>query len=175
MSPTGRQRRVILGLCLALALGATSWTYWRQRVDAMAAPAQALPARREIRPPIVVQQGEAVALAVAATPGPPAEVDPFAVRSWQPAPPPPPPAPPPPPMPEPTAPPLPFQYMGRQEPAEGAAPAVFYLTRGTEVYTVALGEVVASEYRFDGFDQGVLRFTYLPLSTKQELNIGLHP
>lgn len=103
------------------------------------------------------------------------DVDPFAVRSWLPAPPPPAPPPPPPPLPQPTAPSLPFSYMGRQEQSDGAMSTVFYLIRGAEFFAVVAGDSLGDDYRFDGLEQGSLRFTYLPLSAKQELNPGLNP
>ncbi|WP_291519910.1 hypothetical protein [Acidovorax sp.] len=103
------------------------------------------------------------------------DVDPFAVRSWLPAPPPPEPTPPPPPPPQPTAPALPFVYIGRQEQSDGTTPTVFYLTRGTDLFAVVAGDSLGDDYRFDGLEQGSLRFSYLPLSAKQELNPGLNP
>lgn len=105
----------------------------------------------------------------------PEGVDAFAVQSWQPAPSLPEPLPSPPPQPEPTAPALPFSYMGRQEQPGGPTPTTFYLTRGEDLFAVVAGDKLGDEYRFDGVDQGMLQFTYLPLSVKQAMNPGLNP
>lgn len=170
-------RRTVLAAGLAVTLGLSAWTHWRQQ-----------------RTPEVVEASAAVVARAAPSTGTPASpghsdaglplraqpdgtvpsFDPFAVRSWAPPPPPPEPPPPPAPVPEPIAPPLPFQYMGRQEQVAGKGQTVFFLTRGDEVHTVTVGQVLG-EYRFDGMEQGLLRFTYLPLSTVQEMSIGMNP
>lgn len=104
--------------------------------------------------------------------------DPFQVTRWEPpAPPSPPPPPAPPqhvPAPAPVAPPLPFVYLGRQEPAAGPARATeYYFARGDEALTVRTGDRIGEDYRFEGDDgQGTLRFVYLPLKTRQTLFIG---
>ena len=89
-----------------------------------------------------------------------AKADPFAQKSF--APPaeaaPPPPA-------KPTAPPLPFAYLGKV--IEDGKLAVF-LARGEESLSVKAGDTVG-EYRVDAVTENEIRFTYLPLKTKQSL------
>jgi hypothetical protein len=75
------------------------------------------------------------------------------------------------------APPLPFQYVGRHELADGPAEETqFFLSQGDAALSVRKGQSIGSEYRFDGVDdQGNLLFVYLPLGTKQLLSIGAQP
>jgi len=90
-----------------------------------------------------------------------AKADPFAQKSFAPpaeAAPPPPPA-------KPAAPPLPFAYLGKV--IEDGKLAVF-LARGEESLSVKAGDTVG-EYRVDAVTENEIRFTYLPLKTKQSL------
>lgn len=90
-----------------------------------------------------------------------AKSDPFAQKSFAPpaeAAPPPPPA-------KPAAPPLPFAYLGKV--IEDGKLAVF-LARGEESLSVKAGDTVG-EYRVDAVTENEIRFTYLPLKTKQSL------
>lgn len=98
----------------------------------------------------------------------PSDIDPFRARSWYV----PPPAPPPPPPPKPTAPPLPFQYMGKSEDAGGGNMMVF-LAKGNESFTVKPGDKFDGVYQLEGIEKGSLVILYLPLSVKQRLSIGL--
>lgn len=68
---------------------------------------------------------------------------------------------------KPTAPPLPFQYFGRL--TENGKTEVFVM-RGDELLTVAPGQKLG-EYRVDQVGQSSIAFTYLPLKTKQTLDI----
>lgn len=177
-------RRVVLWGALALTLAASMWTN-HQRSLSEKEDRVVLPLDGEMRivestalgfeseASVTAGQGAVVrSVSINVHSG----VDPFAVRNW--APPPSPPLPTtaatPPPS-EPTVPPLPFTFVGRQEQADGRKPAVFFLSRGTSLFAVVAGESLGEDYRFDGFEQGVLRFTYLPLSTRQDLNPGLNP
>ena len=90
-----------------------------------------------------------------------ARADPFAQKSFAPpaaAAAPPPPA-------KPTAPPLPFAYLGKV--IEDGKLAVF-LARGGESLSVKPGDTLG-EYRVDAVTENEIRFTYLPLKTKQSL------
>ena len=63
------------------------------------------------------------------------------------------------------APPLPFKYLGKM--LDGGKLAVF-LGNGAESYTVTEGERVG-DYRIDKITEAEIRFTYLPMKTKQSL------
>jgi hypothetical protein len=98
------------------------------------------------------------------TDGEPAKGDPFAQKSFAPpeqaaaqraAPPP-----------KPTAPPLPFAYLGKV--IEDGKLSVF-LARGDENLTVGAGDTIGGEYRVEAVTDSEIRFTYLPLKTKQSL------
>lgn len=179
------QRHRALLLCLLASLGASAWTYWRhtrsEEAVAVGSPlATAGDMRRLVRSapqPSAsdVHSPVAFALVNRGDTGEKEGGDPFAVKSWQPVLLPAPPSPPPEPPPEPTAPVLPFKYMGRQELVGDAAATVFYLSRGRDAYVVRVGDKLDSEYQLDSVDSGVLRFTYLPLSVKQTLPVGIDP
>lgn len=66
---------------------------------------------------------------------------------------------------KPTAPPLPFRYLGKM--IDEGKLAVF-LARGDESLSVEPGQTVG-EYRIDQITENEIRFTYLPLKTKQSL------
>jgi hypothetical protein len=98
----------------------------------------------------------------------------FAAHSWYTPPPTPPPAPAPAMSAEqaaalrtPTAPPLPFQYMGRYAP-DGEA-TVFFLTRADRVYDVRVGDTLDDIYSVDGYNGSQLLLTYKPLKIQQQL------
>jgi hypothetical protein len=63
------------------------------------------------------------------------------------------------------APPLPFRYVGKMQ--DGDKLAVF-LTQGEESHIAHAGDRIG-EYRVDKITDGEIRFTYLPLKTKQSL------
>lgn len=67
---------------------------------------------------------------------------------------------------KPAAPPLPFVYLGKV--IEEGKLAVF-LAHGEESYSVAAGDTIGGEYRVDAVTESEVRFTYLPLKTKQKL------
>jgi hypothetical protein len=65
-------------------------------------------------------------------------------------------------------PPLPFRYIGRLR--ENGKLEVLLL-RGGVVYSIALGEEIDGEYRVDRITESTISFTYLPLKTKQDMNL----
>ena len=108
-----------------------------------------------------------------ATPRPAPEL--FAAHSWYvppPPPPPPPPAPPPPPPPAPTAPPIPYEYLGKL--ADGHSVRVF-LVRGDRPYTVIEGDVLDGSYKVKSITDTTMTFVYLPLNITQTLPVGSKP
>ncbi|CAH0288927.1 hypothetical protein SRABI118_04011 [Massilia sp. Bi118] len=91
----------------------------------------------------------------------------FGRQDWTPPPPPPQPAPPPPP---PSAPPLPFNFIGKSV-ADGVWEV--YLARGDRTYVVRDKTLIDGTYRVDAIAPPVLTLTYLPLNIVQQLNIGV--
>jgi hypothetical protein len=69
---------------------------------------------------------------------------------------------------KPTAPPLPFKYLGKA--IENGKLSVF-LARGEDSYSVEPGTKIGGEYRVDKVSETAVTFTYLPLKTKQTLDI----
>lgn len=92
----------------------------------------------------------------------------FVARDWTPPPPPPPPPSPPPP---PLAPPLPFQFLGKQ--MDDGQWQVF-LGRQDRTYVVRTGDVIEGTYHVDQIAPPLLTLTYLPLKQPQTLSIGMH-
>jgi hypothetical protein len=76
------------------------------------------------------------------------------------------PAPPPPP----TAPPLPFQFLGKAA-ADGQWEV--YLGRGEQTFVVHKGSQIDGIYRIDAVAPPTLTITYLPMNQVQQLNIGV--
>lgn len=66
------------------------------------------------------------------------------------------------------APPLPFRYIGRLR-AHGKLEVL--LMRGTKVYSVGRGGEIDGEYRVERITESTISFTYLPLKTKQDMNL----
>ncbi len=95
------------------------------------------------------------------------DIDAFRAKSWYVPPPPPPPEP----EPEPTAPPLPFQYMGKTEETDGGK-TIVYLVQGNEFHAVSPGEEFAGSYRLERVELASLVIRYLPLSIDQNLPIA---
>ena len=96
--------------------------------------------------------------------------DPFA--SQVPVPPPAPvPASPPPviePPPAPTAPRLPYAYLGQMKKGDRV---LIYLLKNQDVLITEPGSTLDTDYRVEGISETAVRFVYLPLDTKQLLNI----
>lgn len=97
--------------------------------------------------------------------------DVFQSKSWYVAPPPPKPVPPPPPPPPPppTAPPLPFQFVGKLDDANQLK---VFLQRGNRVITVGVGDVIDNTYRVESITDTQMTLVYLPLDIRQVLSVG---
>lgn len=89
-------------------------------------------------------------------------IDPFRAKSWYVAPPPPPPA-------KPTAPPLPFQYLGKLD--EDGEIRVFLNHQGRHLIA-RVGDIIADTYRVEEISGGRMTFLYQPLKETQVLAIG---
>ena len=89
-------------------------------------------------------------------------VDPFRNKSWYVAPPPPPPA-------KPTAPPLPFQYLGKVIQDDGVH--VFLNHQGKHLI-VRAGDVINGIYTVENIDGSQMTFVYQPLKERQLFPIG---
>ncbi|WP_342118529.1 hypothetical protein [Pseudoduganella sp. OTU4001] len=95
----------------------------------------------------------------------------FGGQTWNPPPPPPPPESlKPPPPPPPTAPPLPFQFLGKAA-ADGQWEV--YLGRGEQTFVVRKGTQIDGAYRVDNIAPPTLTMTYLPMNQVQQLHIGV--
>lgn len=95
----------------------------------------------------------------------------FGGQNWNPPPPPPTAAElKPPPPPPPTAPPLPFQFLGKAA-ADGQWEV--YLGRGEQTFVVKKGMQIDGMYRVDAIAPPNLTITYLPMNQVQQLNIGV--
>ena len=70
----------------------------------------------------------------------------------------------------PSAPPLPFDYIGRYE--QEGEDTLYYLVKDDRVYDVKLGDVIDGTYSVEKVSNGQLVFTYLPLNTSQGLRLG---
>ncbi|WP_428827822.1 hypothetical protein ACLIKD_07580 [Azonexus sp. IMCC34842] len=89
-------------------------------------------------------------------------IDPFRNKSWYVSPPPPPP-------PKPTAPPLPFQYLGKL--SEDGETRVFLNHQGKHLIA-KVGDVINGTYNVEEIAGGQMTFLYQPLQEKQTLAIG---
>jgi hypothetical protein len=95
----------------------------------------------------------------------------FGGQTWNPPPPPPSAAElKPPPPPPPTAPPLPFQFLGKAA-ADGQWEV--YLGRGEQTFVVRKGTQIDGAYRVDAIAPPTLTITYLPMNQVQQLHIGV--
>jgi len=113
---------------------------------------------------------EAVAGRAGAPSAPVADL--FAAHSWQAPPPPPPPAAPPPPPAAPlapSAPPLPFQYLGKLDDSQRL---LVFLVRGERIFTVGEGDVIENAYKVKAITDTQMTFVYLPLNLDQTLAVG---
>jgi hypothetical protein len=174
MKPTPRQRWLILGSLLLATLAAGFLA------DDEAPPERGRTAKKAARPGAATAAeerygGREKPLTVAEAPldfpepaasGGEAEAvalpDPFRSRSWYVAPPPPPP-------PKPTAPPLPFQDLGKLN--EDGETRVFLNHQGK--YLIAkVGDVINGTYSVEEIGNGRMTFLYQPLKESQVLAIG---
>lgn len=69
---------------------------------------------------------------------------------------------------KPSAPPLPFQYIGKV--IENGKLEV-YVIHGEELLSLARGQKIGGEYRVDKISDSSITFTYLPLKMKQTLDL----
>ena len=180
MTPV-RIRQSLLASVLALSLAASWWTHRQEeRADSEAVA----PAARENQQAIVASTDASAVIRALGTERKQDEIsldlkrltarelagtdiDAFRAKSWFVPPPPPPPEPPP----KPTAPPLPFQFVGKTDEI-GGGKAFVYLTNGNEFHTVSVGDKFGGNYQLERIDRGALRIRYLPLSIIQTLPIG---
>lgn len=65
---------------------------------------------------------------------------------------------------------VPFRYMGRVQ-EEGERPVVFFM-QGTQAYSVSEGEDLDGSYRLESVSPTHVVLLYLPLNTRQTVNIG---
>lgn len=70
--------------------------------------------------------------------------------------------------PAPSAPALPFRYFGKL--TEKGKTEV-YVMRGEELISIAAGSQLDNEYRVDGISDTAIDFTYLPLKTRQSMEL----
>lgn len=69
----------------------------------------------------------------------------------------------------PSAPPLPFRYVGRLT-QDGRTEV--YVLRGDELVSIAAGQTIDAQYRVDSISEARIAFTYLPLKTRQSLELA---
>lgn len=164
---------------------ATQWSH--SAIEAVAAEGIVAPAAPASAPASAQRQAAASVAASAAASGPTAAASgpaaaasravpsgdgqAFARLSWLPPPPPPAAPPPPPPAPAPTAPPLPFTFVGMVEDGMGKPQA--FLAKGDILLVVTVGQLLENNtYRVDSFDANQVVITYLPLTTKQTIDVS---
>ncbi len=68
----------------------------------------------------------------------------------------------------PVAPPLPFRYIGTL--TQDGKTEVFVM-RGDDIISIAPGQKIDAEYRVDGITESSISMTYLPLKTRQALEL----
>jgi hypothetical protein len=158
-------RQLALFGALGLSLAATAWV---SRDDTQAEPVAAMPRRTAVAPP--AQPADWPGPAASARAAWPA-LDAHALAAWgdaatvaaAPAPPPAMQVPADEPPPPPSAPPFPYQLVGRL--TDGATRAV--LNNAQRSAVVGVGEVVDGQWRVDAVEPAGLRLTYLPLGQAQ--------
>lgn len=170
-----KPRQLALGGALAATLAATAWVAMQPGDEA----AVVAPVRRAATVAAAASAASASASApVAAAREAWAEVPPEQLAAWQPPPPPPPPpaaapapaAPPPPP----TAPPLPYQMIGRVVEGEGAAAVEVGLLAGpSRALSVKRGDVIDGQWRVEQVSTQGISLTWLPAKLPQ--NIAFKP
>jgi hypothetical protein len=69
----------------------------------------------------------------------------------------------------PSAPPLPFRYIGKLI-ANGKTE--IFVMRGDELISIAAGRKIDGEYRVDAITESSIAFTYLPLKTRQSIDLA---
>jgi len=147
-------RKVLLGIAVVGAVASVVATGRERPMDTIVEPVKRVDTRIQTSDDIDLSKLEARA-------GEGVKNDAFAPRSFAPAPVAEAPARPA----RPEAPPLPFRYLGKMQ--DGGKLAVF-LANGEESFVAAAGQKIG-EYRIDSVTDEEVRFTYLPLKTKQVL------
>ena len=165
MKLTIKQRRLFLGVALALTVAAVAATEGIDESDsAVVQPDQVKTRHLQQKGRTESESSGNVSLARLNRQLLPEDVkDMFAGKSWYVAPPPPKLAPP-------SAPPLPFVYLGKL--AEEGEKVVILLTKQNRSYAVREGDVLDNMYRVDEVRAPVMILTYLPLNIKQTIQIG---
>jgi hypothetical protein len=165
MALTIKQRRLLLGVALALTVAAVAATEGKDQSDStVVQPDQVKTRHLQQKGRTESELASNVSLAKLNRQLLPEDVkDMFAGKSWYVAPPPPKPAPP-------SAPPLPFVYMGKL--AEEGEKVVILLTKENRSYEVREGDILDNIYRVDEVRAPVMILTYLPLNIKQTIQIG---
>ncbi|MHC8285828.1 hypothetical protein ACYZUD_03135 [Pseudomonas sp. XS1P51] len=69
----------------------------------------------------------------------------------------------------PTAPPMPFQFIGR---LDDRSDLQVFLQNGEKIYVVRKGDVIDETWRIEGISDVELSFVYLPLHLSQTLSVG---
>jgi len=69
----------------------------------------------------------------------------------------------------PTAPPLPFQFVGR---LDDRSDLQVFLQNGEKIYVVRKGDVIDETWRIEGISEMELSLVYLPLHLSQTLSVG---
>ena len=137
---------------------------------AVASAAVAASAPAAASAPVALVRDKSLSIPERAHVIPESKGDAFAALSWlppvvAPAPPAPPPKPP-----APSAPPLPFTYVGMIE--TGAAQPQAFLAKGDALIVVIAGDLLENgSYRVESLSPQQVVLTYLPLNTRQTLNV----
>ncbi|MDR7297240.1 hypothetical protein J2X16_002587 [Pelomonas aquatica] len=169
-----KPRQLALGGALATTLAATAWVATQPGDEA----AVVAPVRRAAPVAAAASAALTASAPVVGTREAWAEVPPEQLAAWQPPPPPPPlpaaapaPAAPPPP---PTAPPLPYQMIGRVVEGEGAAAVEVGLLAGpNRALSVKRGDVIDGQWRVEQVSTQGISLTWLPAKLPQ--NIAFRP
>lgn len=72
----------------------------------------------------------------------------------------------------PSAPPMPFQFIGR---LDDRSDLQVFLQNGEKIYVVRKGDVIDETWRIEGISDVELSFVYLPLHVSQTLSVGSAP
>jgi len=155
------QRKIILGLLLALTAAAALWPLPDEHApERSKASRDTTPARQGAGLPAlprVPERGPARADAAPAA-------NLFPSQTW---------TPPPPAASQqasaPVAPPLPFSFGGRYV---EAGQTMVFLLEGERVHSVRVGDTINAAYRIDAIEATAVQLTYLPLNTRQSLPTG---
>lgn len=165
-----KRSTVLLGLMVSgtLAAAVMSGMTGDAPVEVVAATVKPAPAKPPLHAEIAPETNDSLSrMSLDAL-----EHDPFTTKSWF--------TPPPAPAPEvvkrpdvpvePSAPPLPYTYLGQME--DEAGHVTVYLAQGSRAITAHAGDTLDGTYHLDGITESAVSLTYLPLKTKQMLQIA---